>query len=115
MTATATKIPTITTTSTVNFYDVLSSDGKTHYPLLVEGYGRVTCGCPAGMNGRSCYHRSYALTSIAFIDEDAFNRLHQLEIDLHNWREEMGWLDTLEKIEAIVEADEVAALFDTAA
>jgi hypothetical protein len=111
MTATATKIPTITATSTVNFYDVLSSDGKTHYPLLVEGYGRVTCGCPAGMNGRSCYHRSYALEAIAYIDEEAFNRLAELELEVHEWRAAQGWLDTLEKIDEEADKDAYRDLF----
>lgn len=109
--ATATKIPTITITSTTNFYDVLSSDGKTHYPLLVEGYGQVSCGCPAGMKGRNCYHRTFVLENFAFIDEDAFNRLAQLEMDLHQWREEMGWLEVLEAVEAQTQQDEVEELF----
>jgi hypothetical protein len=116
MTATATKkIPNIFATSTTNFYDVLSSDNKTHYPLLVEGYGQVSCGCPAGSAGKNCYHRTYALTSIAYIDEDAYNRLAQLEIDLHQWRAEMGWLETLERGEEITTLEEVEELFNEAA
>jgi hypothetical protein len=78
-TATATRIPTISATSTPNFYDVLSSDNKTHYPMLVEGPGQVICGCPAGSNGRNCYHRTYAVANMIYIDENVTYRLAALE------------------------------------
>jgi hypothetical protein len=83
MTATATKkIPTITATSTENFYDVLSSDGVTHYPMLVEGPGQVICGCPAGSNGRNCYHRTYAIANMVYTDPEITMRWAALEEDL---------------------------------
>lgn len=60
-------------------------------------------------------HRTYALKSIAFIDEDAFNGLAQLEMDLHQWREEMGWLETLATVEALEEKEAAEELFSEAA
>ncbi|MBA3829915.1 MAG: hypothetical protein H0X33_13325 [Taibaiella sp.] len=83
MTTTKTKkIPTIKATSSLNFYDVLSSDGYTHYPLLVTGPGAIRCGCPAGEIGKSCYHRNFALKTIIYIDEEITYRLAALEIEI---------------------------------
>jgi hypothetical protein len=80
-TATAIKnrIPTIFATSTPNFYDVLSSDNRTHYPMLVEGPRQVRCGCPAGEAGRQCYHRRYAVAFLIYLDPEIKLRLSALE------------------------------------
>ena len=111
---TATRIPTITATSTVNFYDVLSSDNKTHYPMLVEGPGAVSCGCPAGMAGRSCYHRNWAIANLIYIDPQISLRLSKLEQDLKELNE-MIWLAI--QAQADDEADRYATeeLFSIAA
>jgi hypothetical protein len=94
MTATATKrIPTITATSTENFYDVLSSDGFTHYPMLITGPGCVRCGCPAGEAGRNCYHRTYALANMIYIDPVITLRLAQLEQDLIEWNSKQNFIE----------------------
>jgi hypothetical protein len=110
MTATAIKkIPTITATSTPNFYDVLSSDGFTHYPMLITGPGCVRCGCPAGEAGRNCYHRNYALANMIYIDPVITMRLAQLEQDLIEWNSKQNF------IEEEAELDEVRDLFGEAA
>lgn len=82
MSTTATRIPTIKATTTPNFYDVLSSDGFTHYPLLVVGPGQVLCGCPAGEKSVCCYHYHYAKANLVYIDPAITLRLSQLEQDL---------------------------------
>jgi hypothetical protein len=85
MKATATKterIPTIFATSTPNFYDVLSSDNRTHYPMLVEGPGQVRCGCPAGEAGRQCYHRRYAVAFLIYLDPEISLRLANLDYEV---------------------------------
>lgn len=57
----------INKTSTPNFYDVLSSDNFTHYPLMLTAPGACLCGCPAGEAHRGCYHRSQALNELEYI------------------------------------------------
>ena len=70
----------ITPTSTPNFFDVLSSDNWTHYPLLMTGPGACVCGCPAGTAHRGCYHRRYAIETFEYVPES------QETIDELTWR-----------------------------
>lgn len=56
----------IVPTSTVNFYDVLSSNDYDHYPLEVTGFGKAVCGCPAGEKHIDCKHRKLALSQLTF-------------------------------------------------
>ena len=104
----------ITATSTENFYDVLSSDGYTHYPLYFEGPRQVVCGCPAGSIGRGCYHRTTALETLVYIFPDAAYRFAKLEEEL---KEINAVLEAalLNSIEDEAERDEVRTLFNEAA
>jgi hypothetical protein len=113
-TATKNKIPTIHATSTPNFYDVLSSDNRTHYPMLVEGPGQVRCGCPAGEAGRQCYHRRYAVAFLIYIDPEISLRFIALEEGLKEINAVL-WQAVQEQAEKEAELDEVRTLFDTAA
>jgi hypothetical protein len=102
MTATATKrIPTISKTSTENFYDVLSSDGFTHYPMLITGPGCVRCGCPAGEAGKQCYHRNWAVANLIYIDPEISLRLAQLEQALIEWNSKQNFIEDESELDAV--------------
>lgn len=126
MTATATRIPTISATSTPNFYDVLSSDGKTHYPMLVEGVGQITCGCWAGTTlydksgkvvrrATNCYHRRYALETIIYIDEAVTYRLAQLEQDIKEWNANQNWTEILREADDAADREAYETMMSDAA
>jgi hypothetical protein len=95
--------------SIVNCYEILSSDGKTLYPLVMTDENACLCGCPGGMYGkRGCWHRTEALKTFTFY-------MYQ-----STWEEvRLGrkpqpvetWEDVLDRIEAQAEIDEVEALF----
>lgn len=89
----------ITATSTPNFFDVLSSDNWTHYPLLMTGPGTCVCGCWAGQAGRPCYHRTQALEQFQYVPET------QEEID------ELSWARIKRNIERESERDAIRDLF----
>jgi hypothetical protein len=59
---------TLTATSTLNFYDVLSSNEFDHYPLLVEPTG-LSCGCKGFTRWGHCYHALEAATLVTYIPE----------------------------------------------
>jgi hypothetical protein len=83
MTMTATIIDfEIHSTSTLNFYDVLSSNGWDHYPLMVTGPGMARCGCPRGELNLSCKHRRYAVAFLVYIDPEISMRLANLEYEV---------------------------------
>jgi hypothetical protein len=108
------KKATISATSTENFYDVLSSDNFTHYPLLMTGPGTCVCGCFAGARGLGCYHRAFALETLVYIFPDAAYRFQVLEDELKeiNATIEAALANSIET-EAIL--DEVRDLFNEAA
>ncbi len=110
MTTATKKTPTITATSTVNFYDVLSSNEFDHYPMLIEGPGLVRCGCPAGEVGKTCYHRNYAVANMIYIDPEITIRLEALEMELQEMMQALN-----NAIEAQAELDEVRDLWLEAA
>ncbi len=91
------KKATIESTSTPNFFTVVSSDGYTHYPLMLTAPGACLCGCPAATpiydekgNLRkpayNCKHRAYALQTLEYvpvvedsIDEFTLARINRIE------------------------------------
>jgi hypothetical protein len=113
-TATKNRIPTITATSTPNFFDIESSNGWDHYPLYIVGPGQAICGCPAGTLGKSCYHRTYAIAHLVYSDPDITRRLIALEEGLKELNAVL-WRAVQEQAEKEAERDEVRTLFDTAA